>query len=52
MNRNELNTKASYLVTYILARKIKPFTKSDVVKESFASVHHNIFNVSNLKTND
>jgi hypothetical protein len=52
MNRNEINTKASYLVTYILGRKIKPFTKADVVKESFVSVHHIIFNFSKLKTND
>lgn len=33
MNKNELTTKASYLVTEILARKMKPFSDAETVKE-------------------
>ncbi|CAH1112700.1 unnamed protein product [Psylliodes chrysocephalus] len=43
MNKNELTTKASYLVTEILARKMKPFSDAEVVKEYVVTVCKTLF---------
>uniref|UniRef100_A0A6P7H4I0 Zinc finger BED domain-containing protein 5-like n=1 Tax=Diabrotica virgifera virgifera TaxID=50390 RepID=A0A6P7H4I0_DIAVI len=43
MKNNELTTKASYQVTEILAKKMKPFSDTEIVKECVVTVCNTLF---------
>lgn len=50
VTKNELTTKASYLVTEILAKKMKPFTDAEIVKDCIVAVCNTLFsNLPNSK---
>ena len=50
VTKNELTTKASYLVTEILAKKMKPFTDAEIVEDCIVAVCNTLFsNLPNSK---
>jgi hypothetical protein len=49
-NKNELATKASYQVTHMLAKRMKPFSDAKLIKKCMKTVVNTLFcNFSNFK---
>lgn len=49
-NKNELATKASYEVTHMLAKRMKPFSDAELIKKCMETVVNTLFcNFSNFK---